>query len=344
MRKFTLIICTAALLAGLTGCNANEESSEGLSGTENSSEVSDSSGISGASDSPGNSDSSDYSDSDPKQPKPEGEPTFLTAPDGTPIYTSEISEVFRDGEIYGVREMIEFGEAERCARKGEGDFTVKCDGFAYGYVPERALNYVDDPEMFKDTGSGGYDFLGEKYNVITGEGECSTDFFRLNVGDKFGPLTVTRAYTLFSDDPELESFSDTPGAYISDCFIEFGGEIELTGYVKITDADVVIGSWGGDMEFFPDGDSSVKIPGFSYKMNRKTGEICHSRSALMWNSGDGECFGDWSFKIGNMFNVNCDTSGLHPGDVFVKVKVVLENINYITGGWYRVNLKSIDVI
>jgi len=355
MKKIFTTLCAAALLASLTGCT-REQASDPSSDSHISSQTSDNSdslGNSDNSDSLGNSDNSDNSsnsdspsapESDPEPLKPAGEPTFLTAPDGTPIYTSEISEIYTGSEQFNDKKTITLAEAEQIAKTGESDFTVKCDGFAYGYIPERALNRIDDPEMFEDTGSGeSFEFLGEKFDVNTFEGKCSTEYKRINVGDKFGSLTVKKAYTLFTEQYWYENnFSDVPGAYLSDCYIEFEGEVEMTGYVEVTPDDTLYGE-GGDMKFYPDGDSSVLLPGIRYFTNEKTGEKCHFSSL----SYAGFFGAEW-FNIGNMNKVDCDTSGLHPGDSFVKVKVTLHNISRdpekARGGYNIFDLKSIEVL
>ena len=340
MKKYIAITALSlplVLLSHLVGCSSGSNSSDDLStsapnSTENNSNSNDTSS---------NADASllGNSTSTVENVQPDGEPTFLTAPDGTPIYTSEISEIYKGSEERGNKEAITLEQAEQLAHEG-GDFTVKCDGFFYGYIPEKALNHVDDSEMFKVKGSG-YEFLGEKFDVNTGDGKCSTEYFRINIGDKFCSLTVKNAYTIFGDNPQLGSFSDVHGAYILDCCVEFDGEIEMTGYVNITPTDTLYGE-GGDMTFYPDGVSSVMIPDFSFVINEKTGMICHFAVSQFVGF-----FGECTYDIGNMYKVDCDTSGLQPGDSFVKVKVVLDNIKYVPGqlpGGYRVELKSIEVM
>ncbi len=341
MKKITTTLLTAVLLVSLTGCKPNEESPDTPNSPGDSSAITDSSDNSGNSGSPN---SSTASDSAPEPPKPTGEPTFLTAPDGTPIYTSEISEIYTGSEEFDNKKTITLEQAEQIAQTGDGDFTIKCDGFVYGYIPERALNRVDDPEMFKDSGSGkSFKYLGEKFDVNSFEGKCSTEYMRIKVGDKFGTLTVKNAYTLFEDkswNPE-DDFSDIPGIYISDRCVEFDGELEMTGYVEVTPEDTLYGM-GGDMIFYPDGDSSVILPDFDYFLNRKSRKICHF--AVMIGAG---FYGYVWFNIGNMYQVDCDTSGLNPGDSFVKVKVVLDNIRYAPGhqmGGWKFDLKSIEVL
>ncbi len=334
MKKIITTLCAAALLvniAALTGCKPKEESPDTPNSSGSSSAITDSSENSGSS-------------TAPEPPKPDGEPTIFTAPDGTPIYTSEISEIYTGSEEFGNKKTITLAEAEQAAQTGESDFTVKCDGFVFGYIPDRALNRVDDPEMFKDMGDGeSFEYLGEVFDVNSFEGKCSTEYKRIKVGDIFGSLTVKNAYTLFTDQYWYENdFSDVPGAYLSDCFIEFDGEVEMTGYVEVTPEETLYGS-GGDMRFYPDGDSSVILPGLDYFQNEKTGEKCHFSSVSYAGF-----FGDSWFNIGNMYEVECDTSGLHPGDSFVKVKITLDNIKRdpekVRGGYNICDLKSIEVL
>ncbi len=278
----------------------------------------------------------------PEPQKPDGEPTFLTLLDGTPIYTSQICEVYKGAEVWGDKEAITLEQAEQFARE-RSDFSVKCDGFAYGYISERSLNYVDDPEMFKqrEKDSEYFDYLGGEFDVNEFEGEYSTDYIGIEVGDKFGPLTVKNAYTLFTRRTwyEGEDFSDVPGVYLSGCGVEFDGEIEMTGYVIITPVNTLYGE-GGDMKFIPDGDSSVILPEFGFFLNKKARCVCHISNA----SARGYC--GTSYDIGNMYKVDCDTSGLQPGDSFVKVKVVLDDVKHTPGhlGGWSVNLKSIEVL
>ena len=325
MKKFTAIALTLAMLLSLTAC----DNSENISDSGGSSEVdSQDVGNSGNSDSSENSD--DILDSEPVRPKPDGEPTFLICPDGTPVYTSEISEIYAGSEFDGNLETLTFEQAERRAEGCEGEFTVECVGFAYGFIPERALNRADDPEMFKGNGSGtSFEFLGD-------ENKVSTDYTRIKVGDKFGTLTVKSAYTIFSDNRWLKEISETPGAYISGGALAFDGEFELTGYVDVWNNPDYPDSVG-IMIFYPDGNSSVKIPVISYEFSENVGLFHRSTP---FSEG---YFGDRVYDLGNMYEVDCDTSDLRPGDNFVKVKITAENV---TSGQYgvRLELKSLEVI
>ncbi len=341
MKKIFTTLLTAVLLVSLTGCKPNGEISDTPPDPGDSSAITDSSD---SSDKPGNSDNSDspnsstVSESAPEPPKPAGEPTFITLPDGTPIYTSEISEIYKGVEEWGNKEAITLEQAEQLAHEG-GDFTVKCNGFFYGYIPERALNRVDDPEMFKDSGDGkSFKFLGEmSYSWYDTR---PIDLIRFETGDKFGTLTVKNAYTLFKDNWIDDDVPNVFGTHISDGYIEFDGEIELEGYVCVAPMETLYG-FGGDMTFFPNGESSTKLPYSTLGWDQEKNEY------LSYFDFDYDgYFGAWQLALGNMYKVDCDTSGLNPGDSFVKVKVTLDNVRYVPGDFsgLRVDLKNIEVL
>ncbi|MDE7228859.1 MAG: hypothetical protein K2N56_00130 [Oscillospiraceae bacterium] len=336
---FSIFVVVLSLSLG--GCTGNMETSDPSSNQQISSPISDGAnnsdapGRSGSSDNPS---SSDNSDSTLEPQKPDGEPTFLIRPDGTPIYTSEISEIYKGNEEWGSKEAITLEQAEQFAHEG-GDFTVKCDGFFYGYIPEKALNRVDDPEMFKDSG-GTFKFLGEMSDEKSGYNWRSVDLICLKVGDKFGDLTVKNVYTLFTNNKRSDDVPNVFEAHVSDGYIEFDGEIELEGYINVTPMETLYGS-GGDMMFLPSGESSTKLLCSSPVWDHESNEYY----AITWTDYCGY-FGDWELDLGNMYKVDCDTSSLQPGDSFVKVKVVLDNIKYVPGAFsgLRVKLKNIEVL
>lgn len=315
-------------LLSLAGCSNNQRSVPNSSQTYSGSNTNNlsSTGISESS----AEKSEDNSFDDNASSIPNGEPTFLICPDGTPVYTSEISEIYSESGFEGGKETLTLAQAEQYARAGEGEFTVECEGFSYGFIPERALTRADDPEMFKGNGSGtSFEFLGD-------EDKPSADYTRIKVGDKFETLTVKSACTIFSDDRLLENLSETPGAYISGGSIAFDGEVELTGYVEVWNNPDYPDSVG-IMVFYPDGDSSVKIPVISFAYSEDYEKI-HQRKP----SSVGY-FGDWWCSLGNMYEVDCDTSDLRPGDIFVKVKITADNVTSGQGG-VGLNLKSLEAI
>ena len=302
-------------ILSLTACVNSQSSSDSSTSSSTSSTSSSTT-----------SESSATSTTAPEPEIPAGEPTFLICPDGTPVYTSEISEIYAGSEFSGNLETLTLEQAEQRAKDCEGEFKVKCEGFAYGFIPQKALNRIDNPELFqKDSADRqAFNYLGE-------EDESSDECMRIEVGDKFGPLTVKSVYTLFGNDYFPEEFSQTPGAYISGGAIVFDGEIELTGYVDVWEDTDYQGA-GGTMVFYPDGDSSSKIPVIP------RGAVSHTRE-----SNSSGYFGDWWCSLGNMSEVKCDTSGLHKGDVFVKVRITAANVTSGQGG-VRLELKNIEIL
>ena len=333
----TALLLTAVLL--LSGCSKQTETSLPDTDSGNSSEISDN-GISN-NNSSDTSDNSENSDSTPEPPKPDGEPTFLTAPDGTPIYTSEISEVYTGSEIWDDKKAVTFEQAEQMAQSGEGSFTVRCDGFVYGCVPEKALNRIDDPEMFESKDNGkSFKFLGELSDKNSAFDRRQTDWLRFKVGDKFGDLTVKNAYTLYTNNGRIEGVPDVPGAHIDDGCIEFEGELELDGYISVVAMEAFYGI-GGDLKFYPNGESSTKLPNISPFWERESNKYYATAHFNYYGY-----FGELTLDLGNMFEIDCDTSGLHPGDSFVKVRVTLDNIRFVPGigRGMKADLKSVELI
>lgn len=324
MKKIISTFFAAALLVSLMGCS-NNEIPDTPKESDNTSTVSDNSSSNNNSDESKDLENPNSMDNTPEPQKPKGEPTFLICPDGTPVYTSEISEIYAGSEFAGNLETLTLEQAERRAEECEGNFNVECGGYAYGFIPKKALNRVDNPEMFKDLGDGAsFDFLGE-------EDERSEDCVRIKAGDKFGTLTVKCAHTFFTDKWLLKEFSEEPGAYFSGGAVTFDGKVELTGYVDVWEDTDYQGA-GGTMVFYPDGESSVKIP-----VILESG-ISHQRKPMV-----GGYFGDWYCDLGNMSEVECDVSGLHKGDVFVKVKITAENVSSAQG-YVSLKLNNLEVI
>ena len=311
MKKITVMILTLAMLLSLTAC----DNSENLSDSGGSSEVdSQNMGNSGNSESSENSD--DISDSEPVRPKPDGEPTFLICPDGEPVYTSEISGFYKYGERV-LSDLVPDGEGSL-----ENFEAIECDGFVYGYIPKTAFNFVENPELFDFQT---YDSDDRKYHYYNGEEyPKSSEYIRIYEGDKFGTLTVSRAYSIFSGEYRYLSDEEKalPGAYLMGGCLEFEGEIELTGYMLV-EVDTLYNS-AGDLYFFPDSKSSTAIPDISYHWDSDEGELYYEYF-ISYAGFYGICYG-----LGNMNDYDIDLDGLKPGDDFVKVKVTLGDISVFT--------------
>lgn len=347
--KMIAALFAALLTAALAGCGSDKANTPAGGGGSSSS--SDNSGSSSEQSRDG-SPTGDGDGSPESRPEtPSGEPTFLTAPDGTPIYTSQITEIYKGSEENGTKDAITLEEAERMAREGDMNFTVRCGGFAYGYIPKKALNAFDDPALFKEheQGSGSYEYLGNDYDNETGYGAYSTEYIIIRPGDKIGGLTVKSVYTLFrgreiwnGNTPiEPKELFGKPGAYLYGCSVEFEGEVTLQGYADITPMDSFYQT-GGDTMFYPDSDSSVLLPCFSYDHHPDTDKICHSPSL----GGFGFFFGDWWLNLGNIFEMDCNTSSLQAGNNHIKVKTVLTDLKYETWqfGRWTMKVKSLEAV
>lgn len=178
MKKYMAIIITAALLAGLAGCDKHTDSGDS-SGT-----VSEMVFVGEVT----------YNGSTIAE-------TFLTGLDGKAITAAEITRLaVKDSKADGVLDETDFERAE-------------CDGFAYAFKPSVYFDKSLNPEMFSE-------------DVFIGEEDNSTEFARVNVGDKLGGLTVKSARTVFS----AVNMND---AYYEGCEIELEGEITLTGELSI---------------------------------------------------------------------------------------------------------------
>ncbi|MDE7400175.1 MAG: hypothetical protein K2N06_11695 [Oscillospiraceae bacterium] len=153
--------------------------------------------------------------------------TFLTGLDGKAITAAEITRLaVKDSKMDGVLDQISFERAE-------------CDGFAYAFKPSVYFDKSANSEMFNE-------------DVFIGEGVNSTEFTRVNVGDKFGGLTVKSARTVFS------AVNMNDESYYEGSEIEFEGEITLTGVMHIPQVDDKYQNVYLDMEFSPD--STTKFP------------------------------------------------------------------------------------
>lgn len=316
------------IAASLTGCANQNQPPENLQGTSTASQT--------ANDTQNSTVTESEPNSEPQTPS--GEPTFLLCPDGVPLYTSEITEIYSGSD----KNPATFDEAEQGIRSVkyehgsltcEEQFTIKCDGFTYGYIPMPALNRVDNPDMFEEDGSS-FRYLG----ATDKSGELiSTDFIRIKNGDKFGTLTVKNAYIIFGTNDHLfDGDPEAPGACVIGKGLEFDGEVELEGYICVTPADTLYGT-GGDMKFYPNAESSVKIPipGGSWRFEYD--KYCH----ITYPSWTGWIGDEW-FDVGNIHDTEFDVSGVSDGDQFVKAKITLENIR--CSDYLDFDLKNLELL
>lgn len=286
MKKIVSILCMAALL-GLTACNISDSS-------EDMSEAS----VSGIFDDP------DDEDSAPKIQLPEGEPTFIIGLDGRPIYTSEITKI--TAYDYETFKKVTTDKLERSTFE-----SAVCEGFAYVFMPRYSVNVLEDPELFEET-----ELIGKHYYHYIGNAlPEAVKPTRAYVGDKFGELTLSEARTVFS--------AESPhGIIVGGGNMIFDGEIELTGHVMVTkyDENDPYPDKGGEIRFYPDRASNMKLPVMAWGHHRD-GEIrYYDYDEDMYGGmyGDGD-----SFYLGNLSDIKCD---LREGDEYVKVKVRLRHV------------------
>lgn len=303
MKKKLALMALAAAFVFATGCSKAPSNSDAASD-----DISDVPPVSY--ESPSGADSDVSAD--------KGEPTFLICPDGTPVYTSEITAVFTGSDEDGDRRDITLEEAERLAREGE-DFTVICSGFVYGFLPETAYNRVDDPERFKDHGDGvNFQYVGEALPTLT-------EFTRFEVGGKLGALTVKSASVYFGNKNNgmgVPEFSDKPGIYYRGGSVEFDGTAELSGYVSVSPMDVMYGS-GGAVTFYPDKTSCSGFPIVGGRWDNELGSLAYSPYATFYGF-----YGYTAPELGIINELTLDTGSLKPGDMCVKSAVKLKDISF----------------
>ncbi len=321
MKKFTTVLCITALLinmAAMTGCNSNEESSDTSNSSGGSSAVTEGSDSSGNSDGSGSSegsDSSDNSDSDPEPQKPDGEPTFLTFPDGTLIYTSEITRYQNSAEFQGTHEQYPLDTFNKETFTDVECPEVVCDGFASAFIPRPNISISDNPDKFTES-NGIRTYIGDDM-------QPSREYFRLKVGDKFGSLTVKSAEVRFSNSNvqwDGNKYAGIAGIYLTGAEIKYEGEVEMTGFIGVAKTEGY--NTEGDLWFYPEGDCVSQIPAADYHFDSSDpGAGVHHCA-----SSNGHVYGELNtITLGNMYDFgDVDFDGLQPGDS-VRVKITVKD-------------------
>lgn len=250
----------------------------------------------------------------PEEKKPDGEPTFLTAPDGTPIYTSEITKYQDPAEFHGTHEQFPL-DTFNWETFSDRSLTpeIVCDGFSYAFIPRPGISVYNAPEKFTDD-SGIYS--GDELPP-------STEYFRIKSGDKFGSLTVKSASARFSfyeaawydGDP-----NEIPGIYLTGAEIQYEGEVELTGTICVMRTEGY--DTEGDLWFYPEGDCVSQIPMANYQFDGSDPDRGIYHSALCRADTYGELT---LITLGNMYDYgNVDFDGLQPGDT-ARVKLTVKD-------------------
>lgn len=303
-------LSVAILSLSLGGCTGSNESETAGNFSENNSAV-----ISVISKSEPES-SESLENSVPEQKTPDGEPTFLTTPDGTPIYTFEITAYQNPAEFHGTHEQYPLDTFNR-----ETFFDpvysheAVCEGFSYAFIPRRSISAYEAPEKFTDD----HGFL-----IYSGdELPPSSEYFRIKTGDKFGSLTVKSASAGFSNDKALWYDGDpdkVPGIYLTGAEIRYEGEVELTGTIRVARTEGY--DTAGDLWFYPDGDCVSQIPMANYRFDGSDPDRGIYHSASCSEGTYGELTLIW---LGNMYDYgNVDFDGLQPGDT-ARVKLIVKD-------------------
>lgn len=309
MKKLAYILTFAFVLANFTACGS----------------VRSTSGIS-SSTSLENSTASVPDSSAPEEKAPEGEPTFLTAPDGTPIYMSEITRYQDPSEFHGTHNQFPLDQFNKQTFKSRDILCdcpeIVCEGFAYAFIPRFNINYSEAPDKFEE--------LDDVVLIYTGEPlPEGSDYFRLKVGDKFGGLTVKDACSYFSfrNAYNIENVDSIPGLYLTGAEIRYEGEVEMTGCIQIL--ETVGYSTSGEMHFYPDSGCVSQIPAAAYHTEHENlSRGIFYGAAESWGS-----YGELSeITLGNMNDYSIDFDGLKPGDKNIRVKLTIKKPS-ITFKW-----------
>lgn len=139
MKRVSAVIFALSILC-LSGCNSDKvpETSDNLSQSQSIS----------------NTNSSKNSQSKPESSIPEipkGEPTFLTCPDGTVIYTSQITKYQGSARNEdGSHEQFPLDTFNMETFTDVSGREVVCNGFAYGFIPRFTINVSEAPEKFTE--------------------------------------------------------------------------------------------------------------------------------------------------------------------------------------------------
>lgn len=297
MKRITVILLTAALLAALTGCSVkNTEISDNPQSIAENSSAESTQMESMEENSP--------AESTPTEPA--GEPTFLIGLDGKPIYTSEISR------------LEDTDKTAETLTKDDLFARVYCDGFVYLKEPTCPIyDNFHNPEMFD-----GYEFKGE----IT---ENKNEWKRYYVGDEICSLKIKKAMSHFQVN-NWEEYKFPERYYLPyDSGMELfslEGTVTLEGFLEI----------GARSSYDPDGGLLVfcptenKLPVFPKDPDWETG---YSSNYTVENIFDTNyCFISelGSYNLGNIKDVTCDMNGMGIGDIaFVRATLSIDGTTYM---------------
>ena len=305
-KQLAYAFAAALVLTNITGCNSHRNYPNG----------SDPSSIESQTESPIKSEpDGSESRSVPEDKSPDGEPTFLTAPDGTPIYTSEITKYQDPAEFHGTHEQFPLDQFNTDTFTDIKCPEAVCEGFSYAFIPRPSISAADAPEKFTDD-----------HGILIWSGDelpPSSEYFRIKVGDKFGSLTVKSACARFSNYAACRydgSPDEIPGIYLTGAEIQYDGEIELTGTISVMKTEGYFTQ--GDLWFYPEGDCVLQIPMASYQFDDSDPGLGIHHSA----SCRADTYGELTLiTLGNMYDFGkVDFDGLQPGDT-ARVKLTVKD-------------------
>lgn len=238
---------------------------------------------------------------------PSGEPTFLTAPDGIPIYTSEITKSLDDnGRPISVNDLTLDKNSE-----------IFCDGFQFFKEPLGVIyDTYHNPEMFDE-----FDFLGEEPRNLN-------PVKRLYVGDEICGLKLTKAITHFTNQGGSVEYNNTI-TNMSEPIVEFEGIVTLEGFLFITQPNNYEPD-GGRLEFTPIED---KLPILGFDQNPMTCAV----GGELWVLSD---FGGMALEQEKYSYTDIEGMGL--GDLAL-ARVTISNFSYTNGGGCRATLENVEV-
>lgn len=325
--KKTKAVLAVILAAALCGCSTKEEkstSSSVVESTSSSSSTTESSSSETTTVSSSSSSSTESSsESEPEKSEPVTNETFLKGLAGDTILRTDIKQVF----------VPEGGDA-RVEKLNEETFSsVLCMGFIYASEPSGVFRTnIENADV--------YDDISITFRDVSFSGDAG--YTRLNVGEKMCGMTLTYAETNFAR--MQDDILNAAKSYFCYGSCEFSGEKELTGYINLRNEGGSNFAGIGDVVFIP---TEGELPVVSYSIDSEKG-ICHKPMTgadlnLVWCNEYG------SIHFGNIYdNPKLSDFGIPEGNEYLKCKVVVDNVKYMSSTQYypriEAQLVSIELI
>lgn len=245
------------------------------------------------------------------------EPTIFIAPDGNPIYDSEVTKIIGSDK-----------KAAELTAEDE-DVTIFCEGFQYFKEPEGvAYSSYENPEMFD-----GWEFNGEIP-------ENKNPWKRVNIGDEICGLTLKSATSTFLN--YSESNFDYYQTYYTHSvadfgiFAEFDGSVTLTGYLNSSNRSSYEPE-GGQLRFTTAEDKLPIMCSDMFKIQPETYYL-----ALSYGGGEMFVFNEIN-QIGIDNPLELDLGCIGIGDTAF-VRLTLSNIKYYAASNITATLVNIEVL